>query len=811
MGIVLMLTRIVQALRGMSLSLYCLALLACGGNGSGGVANPESEAILLCPSDGQIITGDDSFALSSRLSPNCLALTSKTASANDIQVVNAFENITFDRPVDLAQVPGTNYIAVVEQAGVIRVVENTPLVSRSEIFMDLSSQLVFDGNEQGLVKLTFDPNYQQNGYFYLTYAGKPDLLPADSCGDMCSVISRFQRLDDNDLQGDASSEEIVLIIPQPGAVHNAGNLIFDDEGYLYIGVGDGAWGADPDNNAQNRTTFKGAILRIDVSQGLPYQIPPDNPFVNETVEVPTVVGEGELIKKEIWAFGFRNPHRFSFDPFTGDMIGSDVGEGDFEELNIVSAGRNYGWKVFQGSLLYRGFGNTRGTDVFTAPFFEYDHSVGQAIAGGLVYRGLAFPRLFGAYIYGDVSTGTIWALRKDAEHQVTENVVVGNAGGFSVSAFAEVDNEIYFNNISQEIIQKFEASDGSGTGVPEMLSETGIFTYLTPLTPAPGVLPYDVTSALWSDGTVKSRWLILPDESQITFDEDGAWEFPLGAVLVKHFAIDLDQTTDTGANTATEMLHALETRVLLKTDFGWQGFTYRWDAQQQDAQLLRASAEETLSVVTENGLVDQRYVYPGPEDCGRCHNASQGFVLGLRTAQLNRAIDYRVNVDPFAPLSAQDERVSSNQLNTLNHLNLFTDSLFTDDLSTDGVSDASQYPNHYAALTDDSASLERRARSYLASNCAHCHNPGNALPNSLDFRYTDPSAPINVINLEPVNSLAVDDAIMDEAKIIVPGRKDLSVLWHRMQALDNMRMPPIASHKIDAVAVDVIGEWIDAM
>jgi uncharacterized repeat protein (TIGR03806 family) len=752
-------------------SLLLALLMSCGGNSD----DLEPKIVSQC---GETIAtagvNSSDFGLDERIPASCLKISADIGLLSDIQIVDAYQNLTFDRPVDVVQVPGTNYIVVVQHAGLVQIFENNADVQTTSLFLDLTSIVRFDGNELGLVKLTFDTDYQNNGFFYVTYSGQQAIWP-DQCTPDCSVVSRFTASPDNLLIADISSEENILVIPQPSQYHNADNLHFGPDGYLYIGVGDGGFFGDP-NDPQNRTNILGSILRIDVSQGLPYRIPSDNPFANEILEVEGIVGAGQSIRQEIWAYGLRNPHRFSIDPVTGEMLAGDVGQNSREELDLIEAGKNYGWGAFEGSIeTGRDLGG-RDISEATPPLHEYDRSIGKSIIGGYVYRGTKFPSLYGSYIYGDFSAGTIWALDKDENHVVTENIELANAGGFSVASFGLIDNEIYFTNVSSASIQKFAPGDDMVETMPELLSAAGVFGSLAPLIAAPGVIPYDVNTALWSDGTEKTRWMVVPENEQIVFGESAEWSFPLGSVLVKHFAIDTDKTDPGNA------LLKLETRLMVHTTNGWIGYTYRWNDAQDEAELLNVGQWQKLNIVTDDGVLVQNYYYPATADCSRCHNPTEGFVLGPRTAQLNGDYSYG--------------EVSDNQLRALNHINMFTIDVLA----------PSEYTHSYVSLGDDSAPLEARARSYLAANCAHCHNVDNALPTPLDFRYRNDSLVLNAINLEANNGLGLDNA-----KIINPGSKETSILWLRMQSVDELRMPPLATSVVDQHAVDLIGQWIDSL
>ncbi len=336
---------------------------------------------------------------------------------------NAFPNLSFSRPVDF-QSPedSSNRIFVVEQGGTIKVFPNDENSSNAETFLDISGNINTEANEQGLLGLAFHPDFSSNGYFYVNYTPNTGL----------SVTSRFQVSTANPDQADPNSELILLEIPQPFTNHNGGQLAFGPDGYLYIASGDGGSGGDPGNNAQNLSNLLGAVLRIDVdgvSNGLNYAIPTANPFVGQA-----------NTREEIYAYGFRNPWRMSFDTQTGSLWSGDVGQDEREEINVITAGGNYGWKLFEGTFCFSGDCNDSG---LIEPAFEYNHNGNdQSITGGHVYRGSQTPSLAGKYIYADFIDGRIWAL--DATQNNPNNTLLLNSG-LNISSFGvDNDNELYF-------------------------------------------------------------------------------------------------------------------------------------------------------------------------------------------------------------------------------------------------------------------------------------------------------------------------------------------------------------------------------
>lgn len=335
----------------------------------------------------------------------------------ELALVNAFSNLSFNQPLDL-QSPddGTDRIFVVEKRGRIVVFENDSDIAVSTDFLNLSG--ISTASEQGLLGLAFHPNYSSNGNFYVFYTPTAGL----------AVVSRFSVSGDANV-ADASSEEVLLEIPQPQTNHNGGQIAFGPDGFLYIAVGDGGGGGDPDNNAQNRSNLLGNILRIDVDaqeNGLNYAIPASNPFLNDT-----------SVRPEIYAYGLRNPWRMSFDVQDGTLWTADVGQGAREEINTIVNGGNYGWKILEGTTCFSGDCETAGLE---APVFEYGHDNGdRSVTGGFVYRGAAIPSLAGKYIYGDFVSGRIWAL--DVAGGVNELLLESR---LSIASFGtDNDNEIY--------------------------------------------------------------------------------------------------------------------------------------------------------------------------------------------------------------------------------------------------------------------------------------------------------------------------------------------------------------------------------
>jgi len=440
---------------------------------------------------------------------------------SQVTFVNAFPFITFSSPVFLTHAyDGTNRIFVVQQGGLIRVFPNDSTTTNVQTFLNITNKTIGTG-ERGLLGLAFHPNYEVNRYFYIYYTRNTD---------GALIISRFQTLLNNPNKADSLSEFNLLTIPHPTySNHNGGCLMFGSDGYLYIGPGDGGSGGDPFNNAQNTNVLLGKILRINVDTaygGNNYGIPPTNPFVG---------GGG---RPEIFAWGMRNPWRFSQDPVTNTIYCGDVGQDAWEEIDTLWVGKNYGWRCYEGFAPYNTQNCTTIT-FYTFPIKVYANAGSDcSITGGYVYRGSRVPWLVGRYIYGDYCSRKVWKLRLSGG-VLSDTGFIGTAPSSILSFGVDQNNELYLC-LTGGIYKLFDSAigfNGAGESVPkEFVLEQNYPNPFNPSTtikfsvpPMNGKSAVPVTLAVFDAHGQKVATLVNqmmpPRNYQATWDASG---FPSG-------------------------------------------------------------------------------------------------------------------------------------------------------------------------------------------------------------------------------------------------------------------------------------------
>lgn len=687
----------------------------------------------------------------------------------------AFPKLKFDEPLDLANVPGRNRLAVAQRHGKVYTFPDDPAkATKADLLLDTKTNIY---------AVTFHPQFAKNGYVYVTTITNPDT--GDATG---SKVLRYEAKGDPP-KCDPTSRKVIFEWLSGG--HNGGCLKFGPDGYLYVGTGDGSGIADQRQTGQDIGDVLASILRIDVDkpdEGKAYGVPKDNPFVTTKGARP-----------EVWAYGIRQPWKFSFDRKAGDLWCGEVGQDLWESVHRIEKGGNYGWSVMEGSHPFRPE-RKKGPTPILPPVVEHPHSEFRSLTGGYVYRGERLKTLAGCYVYGDFDTGRIWAFRPDGK-KVKEHRELTKTRDRVVSFGEDAAGELYYLDfVGGQLHRLVPAPKATANAdFPKKLSQTGLFASTKENKPEKGLIPYEVNAALWSDGLVKERFLALPGESKIDFDavtypqpapgEPPGWRFPDGTVVVKTFSLETEK-----GNPASR--RRLETRILHyqeipgADEYGdgyWRGYTYLWNDDQSDAVLLEGGLDRTYTVkdkAAPNGERKQTWHFPSRAECTLCHTLPAHFVLGVNTMQLNRDHDYGGG------------RVA-NQLRTLDHIGVFSKPLPS----------APEKLPRMANYDDEKQSVEVRARSYLHSNCAHCHmkwGGGNA---EFQLLATLPLKDTGTLNTRPGQG-TFD---LYDPRVIVPGRPDRSLVTYRMKKVGLGRMPHVGSNVVDEKAVKLVEEWIKGL
>jgi len=515
-----------------------------------------------------------------------------------LELENAFPGVGFAVPLCLRSPPGdTQRLFVCEKTGDLALIPDVTAASPVRtVFLDLDAILSTRGealrtnSEMGLLSVAFHPNYAFNGQFFTVYNVTLN-------GVVYQRLSRWHDPNRADTVADPASEEILIEMRDDAGNHNGGDLHFGPDGYLYMSWGDEGGQNDSLNNSQFiDKDFWSSVMRIDVDLeaedntasdgtgsddnnvrpnahpavklvgGNPlYEIPADNPWIGATSFNGVGVNPVK-VRTEFYAVGFRNPWRFSFDSETGELWLGDVGQGAWEDVDLVELGNNHGWAWYEGDANGPKFNNTinganRTGATLTPPVWDYAHGngplQGNSITGGFVYRGTNIPELFGKYIFSDYNSGNIWSLERTDEPGNPDVVRIAGDGGIAGFGPDPSNGDVLMADVNSGQIHRLVARD-VGTAFPATLTATGIFLDVASLTPNPGVVPYDVNLPFWSDHAIKQRWFAIKNTvEQVGYSKDDPWTFPNGMVWVKHFDLELER-----GNPATKK--RIETRVLVK-------------------------------------------------------------------------------------------------------------------------------------------------------------------------------------------------------------------------------------------------------
>ena len=689
-------------------------------------------------------------------------------SAVSIATQRVFAGITpgFTQPIALLQEPGNDARwYVVQKTGAVRVFDNVANPTTTREFINIAGRLNSSpgsaGDERGLLGMAFHPDYPADPRVYLYYTGTEGTQLVDR-------VSQF-RLATNGTQLDPASELVLFNVNDPASNHNGGNIAFGPDGFLYIGIGDGGSGNDPFGpigNGQNLQTLLGKMLRIDVanaSSTTTYAIPPNNPYAGAARCNVNGTAPGTGNCPEIYAYGLRNPWRWSFDRGgTNQLWLNDVGQGAIEEVDLIVRGGNYGWRCLEGT---QSTGLACGPNPAPIPpVAQYGRSQGFSTTGGFVYRGSAIPALHGRYVFGDYG-GRLFHIALDTTP--TANLTNGQTTGLSIVSFGQDQaGELYIVHLgsggADGQLHRIVAGTGGGRQIPAQLSATGCVNSTTPTQPASGLIPYAPNAPFFSDNAVKNRWLALPDGQRIAVGANNDFDFPNGSVLVKNFSL--------GST-------LVETRLFMRhNDGNWAGYTYEWNAAGTDATRVVGGKTVTVS--------GQTWEFPSEAQCLQCHTGAAGRTLGLEIGQLNGNFGYPTGR-------------TANQLTTLNTIDVLTPAL-------------TQAPAQLPVIPDPfgSAALGQRARAWLHTNCANCHQPGGGSQSTMDLRYT---TALNATASCDVAPTLGDLGITPNPRLIAPGSAARSLVVARVNRTGADAMPPLARHQIDTAGVQLLTDWINSL
>lgn len=686
----------------------------------------------------------------------------------------AFPKIGFHNPVELAFMPGSDRIFVVEQGGTIYSFKNAGDAAQRDVVINLPREVrsFADVPKAGgigtALGLAFHPQFARNRYCYICYVldpkpGEPPLANG-------SRVSRFTVSATEPPRCDPASE--VVLLDWRGGGHNGCALRFGPDGYLYISTGDSADPAPPDplGTGQDISDLLSSILRIDVDhtdKGRPYSIPADNPFV----DIPRA-------RAEVWAYGLRNPWRMSFDRVTGNLWAGDVGWELWEMVYWITRGGNYGWSITEGPQPVHSQA-VHGPTPISPPALALPHTEAASITGGYVYHGKRLPELTGHYIFGDWETRRIWASKCDGATLAPYRQIAQT--DLRIIAFAEDEvGEQYFADYEGGGIYRLvpNSAIASPAPFPRRLSETGLFRSVADYSPAPGVYPFVINAPQWNDGAVPDWLVAVPGEMSPIIREDKT-VFPAGTVLLRTFCLDLKSGDDRARRRVeTQMLHFDGTR--------WNAYTYCWNDEQTDALLVDAAGSEhtynAIDPAAPGGKRERTWHFSSRAQCFTCHTTWNNFTLAFNEPQLDRE------------LSAGGK--SHNQVESFRAIRILPAD--RGDTSRDW-----RLVNPY----DPTAALDDRARSYLEANCAHCHRSGGGGAALIDLRRELPLEKTRTVDATPL----LGGFGIDQPLIVARGMPRRSVLLYRMAKLGSGRMPHIGSAQVDSAGVALMAQWVSEL
>jgi putative heme-binding domain-containing protein len=665
-----------------------------------------------------------------------------------------FASLSFREPVDMALLPGTDRIFVMELAGNVYAFDASVPDPQAELVFEARSVFETHNHSYGI---TFHPRVAENRYVYICWT-VPGTIVDDG-----TTVSRFELSHEQPLR--ILPETRADIIRWPSGGHNGGCLKFGPDGFLYISTGDGVGPFPPDSEetGQDLGDLRSKILRIDVDRindGRAYAVPADNPFVEHAGAHP-----------EVWAYGFRNPWKMAFSPLSGDLLVGDVGWERWEMIYRAVSGGNYGWSVMEGRQPLR-TDVRRGPTPIRPPLVDHDHVEAKSITGGYVYRGQRLTDLQGAYIYGDWTTGKIWGLHHEGD-TVTWHEELADTPLAIITFGEDRQGELYIVDYSGGIHRLVpNPRREEQTDFPRELSRTGLFRDVRKQLPAVGVVPYSLIAEPWLYGSQARRFVALPGETSIGGGKNRTgWTYPTGTVFVKTLSIPADSSGPVDHESAPRKI---ETQILHYDGEQWRPYSYVWNDEQTDAVL--APAEGSQINVNLDGE-QWRWRIHSRAECSTCHTDWSGSVLGFFPQNL------RITTPTF----------ETDQLAELTRRGVLAEQLQERDL---GPAVCDPY--------DVAQDLQLCARSYLMLNCAHCHRREAGGTAAIEFPLEKSLEATNAIDTVPTQG-TFD---IPHARIVAPGDPCRSVLFYRMATVGPGHMPHLGLRHCDDAGIRLMYEWI---
>jgi putative heme-binding domain-containing protein len=707
----------------------------------------------------------------------------------------AFPNLSFAKLTHMAAAPGTKRLFVCTETGQMYSFNPDEGVEKADPFLDLPKEVKSCQKSDEIrgfdcsYSCVFHPKFAENRFVYVVYVVDGTKGQGPKMMKSRQRVARFTVDKAEPPRADPASEQIILEWPTERGGHNGCSVCFGPDGCLYISVGDGGPASPPDlhNTGQDLSDLLSNVLRIDVDHAdgdKQYSVPADNPFVKTPGARP-----------EIWAYGLRNPWKMTFDRASGDLWVGDVGWEMWEMLYRIQKGGNYGWSIMEGPQAVHPQ-NQRGPTPILPPNLYLPHTESASITGGYVYHGKRFPELVGSYIFGDWMSCKVWSARFSGDR--LESLKEIAQGRMRVVAFGEDnDGELYILGYSESTdgIYRLVPNKIADTArFPTKLSETGLYSSVGQLTPAPGVLPYSINAEPWIDHATAERWVALLDLSTVSITDrairvpntayfQARVFFPKDAVLAKTISMEMERGKPASKR-------RLETQILHFDGDNWFGYTYRWNDAQTDADLVpKEGAEIDLKIVDSEapgGHRLQTWRFPSRTQCLVCHNGWSNPPLGFAPEQLQR----------------QD------QLDKLHQLRIV-------ERATPAGKDKYPKPAEGNVRTlypmvdpyETSKDLAQRARSYLNVNCSHCHQAGAGGTATIDLRAEINLGQSKAVDVNPVQG----NFNIPNARLLAPGDPECSVLYYRISKTGPGRMPHIGSEIVDSRGVSLIHDWISSL